>query len=93
MAGTSFKSKSKQKIYKKTPGTNLNIHFRKSNPKSHHCGISGAILNGIPKKTAIRFNKLSKSKKRPNRKYGGTYSHQVVKSRLERTLWQTDIKI
>lgn len=89
MAGTSFKSNSKNRSFKKTPGTNRRVHFGKSNPRGHFCGISGAILNGIPKKTATNFNKLSKSKKRPNRKYGGTYSHKVVKTQLERTIWQT----
>ena len=49
-----------------------------------------AILNGIPKKTTTEFNKLSKSKKRPNRKYGGTFSHKVVKTQLEKAIWQAE---
>ena len=88
MTKTSFKSKSKRKVFRKTPGTNLNVHLEKSNPSGHYCGKSGAILNGIPKKSATEFNKLSKSKKRPNRKYGGTYSHKVVKTQLEKAIWQ-----
>ena len=90
MAGTNFNSNSKRRVFRKTPGTRLQIHLEKSNPKGHFCGISGAILNGIPKKTANEFNKLSKSKKRPNRKYGGTYSHKVVKSKLEKAIWQAE---
>ena len=88
MTRTSYKSKSKRKVFTKTPGTRLNVHLGKSNPKGHFCGKSGAILNGKPKKTAVKFNKLSKSKKRPNRKYGGTYSHSVVKDTLEKAIWQ-----
>ena len=89
MTGTSFKSKSKNKVFRKTPGTLLKVHLEKRNPKGQFCGISGAILNGIPKKTATEFNKLSKSKKRPNRKYGGTFSHKVVKDHLEKAIWQS----
>ena len=90
MTKTSFKSNSKRRVFKKSPGTRMNVHLEKSNPKGHYCGKSGAILNGIPKKTAIKFNKLSKSKKRPNRKYGGTFSHTVVKNTLEKRIWQSD---
>ena len=89
MTKTSFKSNSKKRVFRKTPGTNLKVHLEKSNPKGHFCGKSGAKLNGIPKKTVNEFNKLSKSKKRPNRKYGGTYSHKVVKTQLERAIWQS----
>ncbi len=88
MTKTSFKSNSKRRVFRRTPGTRLNVHLEKNNPSGHYCGRSGAILNGIPKKSATEFNKLSKSKKRPNRKYGGTYSHKVVKTQLERAIWQ-----
>ena len=90
MTGTNFNSNSKNRVFKKTPGTNLHVHLTKSNPKGHFCGSSGAILNGIPKKTPNEFNKLSKSKKRPNRKYGGTFSHTVVKTQLEKAIWQAE---
>lgn len=89
MTGTTFKSNSKKRVFRKTPGTNIHVHLEKNNPKGHFCGISGAILNGIPKKTASEFNKMSKSKKRPNRKFGGTYSHKIVKTSLERSIWKS----
>ena len=88
MKNRNYKSRSLKKIKKKTPGTDVSIHFRRRNPKGTFCGISGDILHGISRKRPGRFNTLSKTKKRPNRKFGGTYSHKVVRNRLESAIWE-----
>lgn len=88
MTKRNYKSRSLKRVRVKTPGNRKSIHFRRRNPSNAICGISGAKLLGISRKRPGKFNQLSKSKKRPNRKYGGTYSHKVVRSALERAIWQ-----
>ena len=88
MRNRNYKSRTLKRVSKKTPGNRVSIHFRRKNPKGAFCGISGNRLNGISRKRPGRFNTLSKSKKRPNRKFGGTFSHSVVKRALEKSIWQ-----
>ena len=89
MTNRNYKSRSLKRVSKKTPGNRVSTHYRRKNPSGATCGISGSKLNGISRKRPGRFNTLSKTKKRPNRKYGGTYSHKVVKQRLEQSIWQS----
>lgn len=88
MKKRNYKSRSLRRIQKKTPGNEVNIHYRRKNPKGTFCGISGQKLNGIGRNRPGIHKTLSKSKKRPNRKFGGTLSHKVVKMKLEIQIWR-----
>ena len=87
MKPLNYRSKSRRKVYRKSPGTHSIVHLQKKNPKGFHCGKTGDYLNGIPRMRVGKFNRLSKSKKRPNRPYGGTYSHKVVRLAVEKAVW------
>ena len=90
MTVRTYKSRSFRKTFKKSPSGISKFHYRRKNPKGSFCGITGAKLNGIPKLRPGKFNNLSKTKKRPNRKYGGTFSHSVVKQRLENSIFEQE---
>ena len=81
------RSKTLKRVYKSTPQNRGKLTFRKGKPSAAICGISKKKLNGMPKLRQGPINKLSKSKKRPNRIYGGTYSHSVVQLALKNSVW------
>ncbi len=65
-----FKSKGWKKVKKKIP-SGVTIHYRRKKPNKAKCGRCGKELHGVPRLRPIQLNKLPKTKKRPERPYGG----------------------
>ncbi len=61
----------KKKIKKRTPSGRSIIRKRKRKPSAAKCANCGALLHGMPRLKPSKLKKLPKSKRRPNRPYGG----------------------
>jgi len=83
------RSRTVKRKYITTPGHISVISYKKPNPNVPRCGITKDKLNGVPRIRAGKYGKISKSKIRPNRKYGGNYSPRAVKNALERAIWMS----
>ncbi|MHA1984181.1 MAG: 50S ribosomal protein L34e [Candidatus Hodarchaeales archaeon] len=70
-----------------TPGNNRRFHYHRKRPTTPICGKTGEKLSGLPLLRSGSFSRLSKSKKRINRKYGGVYSSKSVRNALKSTIW------
>lgn len=55
----------------RTPSGKISMHFTKRQPSRAQCGRCGAVLQGVPRVRAMVLKRLPKSKKRPQRPYGG----------------------
>ena len=66
-----FKSGRFRKIFVRTPGSKVKIHYRERKPKRAHCGNCGVQLAGVPRERPAIFKKFPKSSRRPERPYGG----------------------
>jgi len=66
-----LRSRSFRRVYVKTPGGDVVIHYKKRKPKSAHCGKCGAVLKGVPRELPYKLGKLAKTERRPERPYGG----------------------
>jgi len=64
------KSRSKRRVFVKTP-SGAKIHYKQRKPGQHKCAGCGKVLAGIPSLESRKFKNLPKTKKRPNRPYGG----------------------
>ena len=82
-----YRSRTYRRTHQTTPGRVSKVSYKRPNPNTPHCGITHEKIHGIPRLRQGRFSTLSKSKKRPNRKYGGTYSPTTVKRALQRSIW------
>ncbi len=65
------RSRSLKRTFVKTPGGRTLIHYKKKRHKPARCGVCGAKLSGTPTGPKIFIKKLPKSRRRPNRPYGG----------------------
>ena len=65
------KSRSLRRIHVKTPGQKKKILYKPRKPKVAKCGNCKKPLKGIPRLIASKFKKLAKTKKRPQRPFGG----------------------
>ena len=73
------KSHSMRKISVRTP-TRTTVHYRKRKPNSAQCSTCGATLPGVPKTASQTLHAMAKTKKRPQRPYGGTLCSKCMRA-------------
>ena len=82
----SLRSRSIIKVKKRIPGNKTNVHFKRRNPSPAKCGNCGKKLNGVPRLRPKKLVKLTKTKKRPERPYGGhlcsSCSREIFKEKV-----------
>ncbi|OYT39883.1 MAG: 50S ribosomal protein L34e [Desulfurococcales archaeon ex4484_58] len=71
MPRPSQRTRSRRRVYVRTPGGRLVIHYEPRRPNIARCAICGRPLNGVPRLRPVELNKLAKTEKRPERPYGG----------------------
>lgn len=79
MTKPEYKSGSWKKRKVKVPGGSVKIHLKRVKPKLAKCGNCGKPLHGIPRLRQIKFRKLSKTEKRPERPYGGILCSECMR--------------
>jgi large subunit ribosomal protein L34e len=66
-----LKSRSKRRVFKRTPGAKTVKHFIAKKPAKATCGMCGKPLSGVPRATKAQLNNMPKTQKRPERPFGG----------------------
>ncbi len=66
-----FKSGRLRKIFVKTPGGRVKVHYRERKPSKAKCSSCKKQLAGVPREVASKMRNLPKTMKRPERPYGG----------------------
>ncbi|OPY26735.1 MAG: 50S ribosomal protein L34e [Methanobacterium sp. PtaU1.Bin242] len=74
-----YRSRSYKRTFKKTPGGRTVLHYKKKKPSKHLCAECGKLLHSVPRGRPYQIKKLSKSKKRPNRPYGGNLCSECMR--------------
>ncbi len=77
-----YKSKSLRKVYRKTPGSRVTVHYKKRKPKKAKCANCGALLSGVLRERPYKMMNIPKTKKRPERPYGGYYCSKCMRKIL-----------
>jgi large subunit ribosomal protein L34e len=65
------KSRTLRRIHVTTPGGRSVIHYEKRKPSPAKCAGCGATLMGVPRERPFKMRNIAKTKKRPERPYGG----------------------
>ena len=66
-----LRSRSIRRVKVKVPGGRVSLQYRKQNPKQSKCASCKKILHGIPRFSRTQAKNTAKSKKRPQRPFGG----------------------
>ncbi len=77
-----LRSRTKRRVYVKTPGGKTKIHYRDRKPSKAKCGKCGAVLKGVARAKASVMKNLSKCKKRPSRPYGGVLCTKCLRKKV-----------
>ncbi|VVB70497.1 50S ribosomal protein L34e [uncultured archaeon] len=65
---------------RRTPGGNKGRISKQGKPSKAHCALTHDILHGVPTMKRGQLTKLSKTQKRPERKFGGVLSHKILRT-------------
>jgi len=71
MVKPGHRSRTLRRVFITTPGGEKKIHYRKRKPSSAKCSSCGAVLKGVPRERPTKMQNMAKTKKRPERPYGG----------------------
>jgi len=73
--------KSYRQLTVKTPGGRTVVHYKKKKPSKAKCGECGALLKGTLRERPYKMKNISKTKKRPERPYGGYLCSKCARKR------------
>lgn len=82
MPAQPHKTRSLRRVYKKTPGGKTVLHYKKRKPKKASCGGCGATLPGVPRERPYKMKRLPKTKKRPERPFGGILCSRCMRKKI-----------
>ena len=69
----------KKKIFKRTPGGNVKIHYTKKKRDYAECAITGQKLHGTGNQSKSHIRSKAKTHRRPSVKFGGMLSSSARK--------------
>ena len=78
MVAPRFRSRAKRRVYVRTP-TGVRIHYKARKTKVGNCPVTGEVLKGVPRASAAERKRMAKTKKRPQRPYGGVLSSRAMR--------------
>ena len=82
MVAGKHKSNSLRKVFKRTPGGKNKVHYVKRKPTAAKCSVTGKVLAGVPRERQPKLNSMPKTRRRPERPYGGVLSSQAMRKKL-----------
>lgn len=74
------RSRSLRRIKVKFPGGKTSLHYKKRKPKGAKCGECGHLLKGVLRERPFKMRNIPKTKKRPERPYGGKLCGRCMRS-------------
>ncbi len=82
MPAPRLRSRSLRKVYRKVPGGRTVIHYKKRKPKTPKCSSCGDLLKGIPRVLPYKMRNMPKTRKRPERPYGGVLCSKCMRQKM-----------
>lgn len=82
MPARRLRSRSLRKVFRKVPGGDTHLHYKKQKPQPAKCGNCGTNLKGVPREFPFRMRKMPKTFKRPERPYGGVLCSRCMRAKI-----------
>jgi len=83
MPAPRYRSRSKRRVFVRTPGAKAVLHYRKRKPAKARCGICGAVLKGVARALPSKMRNIPKCQKRPERPYGGVLCTKCMRNKFK----------
>ena len=82
MVAGRHKSGTFRKVHRKTPGGKTIVQFKRRKPGKAKCASCGKVLPGTARKLPYKMKKMAKTKKRPERPYGGILCSGCMRKKI-----------
>ncbi len=82
MPAPRLRSRSLRTMHRKVSGGRTSTHYARKKPKTARCGSCGDVLKGIPRLFPFAVRNLAKTKKRPERPYGGVLCTRCMRQKI-----------
>ena len=76
------KSKTKRRVFVRTPGGETVVHRRRFNTSKPVCAECKVELKGVARGNPAQIAKLSKTQRRPERPYGGVLCSKCMRKKF-----------
>ena len=83
MVSGKHKSRSLRKVFVKAPGNTIKVHYKKRKPSKAVCPVYETPLNGVARELPSKMANLPKTRKRPERPYGGVLSSKAMRDKMK----------
>ncbi|MFH1065066.1 MAG: 50S ribosomal protein L34e [Nanoarchaeota archaeon] len=83
MPAPNKRSRTFRRVFVKTPGGKTVLHYRKRKPSKAICAGCGELLHGVPRERPFIMQRLGKTKKRPERKFGGVLCSKCSRNKIK----------
>jgi len=78
-----YKSRTFRRVSRKTPGGRVVLHHVLRKPKKAHCAVCGEVLKGVARERPSKMQNMPKTKKRPERPFGGVLCSKCLRQRIK----------
>lgn len=78
MPALRYRSRTYRRVFRKTT-SGVALHYRRRKPSRAQCGECGALLHGVPRELPYKMASMPKTKKRPERPYGGNLCSRCMR--------------
>jgi len=82
MVKPGFRSRSQRRVFVRLPSGIVKLFYRQRKPCQAQCHMCGNVLHGITRGTSAALQRMPKSAKTVNRKYGGSLCSQCSRTLL-----------
>ncbi|MEM0379815.1 MAG: 50S ribosomal protein L34e [Desulfurococcaceae archaeon] len=93
MPRPALRSRSKRRVYVRTPGGLTTIHYEWRKPGVAKCCICRKPLSGVPRLKPVELRKLSRTEKRPERIYGGVLCPKCLTKLLKESVRSIQVPV
>ena len=82
MPAPRYRSRTMRRVYTKTPGGRVVLHYKKRRPGKVVCASCGDILKGTASERPYKMRNMPKTKKRPERPFGGVLCSRCMRRKI-----------
>lgn len=79
MPAPNKRSRSFRRVHRKVPGGKTSLHYKKKKPGKAKCGRCKGVLKGVARERPYKMANMPKTKKRPERPYGGVLCSKCMR--------------
>lgn len=83
MPRPALRSRSLRRLKKRLPGGRRTVSYERSKPGKGKCAVCKKPLSGMARERPSKLGKLAKSKRKPNRPYGGSLCPKCARETIK----------